>query len=272
MLRVLRFLGRTNLFISLGSFFSVLGAFAFVGAHVDYTLASFAFFAALFTYNFQRKIGDLNYDQTYSKVGNAFMIAGLVGLSIFAFQLSLLQLVVLSIAGLLSLAYAYPFIPTARQKISLRLVPGAKLWTIVLVWTLSCVFLPAMSSSLGAVFMLLFIVQQAAFVAALTLPFDIRDLAIDWPSQKTIPQQYGVAKSRKIAIALLLLSATACLLLFVEGAIDSLLFFIHLGVLLTSAVLIAKAKIKSRELYFTIAIDGMLILQGAAFFLSEYAG
>ncbi len=132
----LRFLGNTNLLMSLGSLSSVLGAAAFIGAELDYSLACFAFFAALFTYNFQRRIGDLKQDQSYSKTGSTMMIFGVIGMGYFVFKLANYQLVLMGFAGFISLAYAYPFIPSARGKISLRLVTGMKLGTIVLVWTL----------------------------------------------------------------------------------------------------------------------------------------
>ncbi|MFT6996870.1 MAG: hypothetical protein ACJAQ4_000615 [Cryomorphaceae bacterium] len=265
----LRFLGNTNLFISLGSLSSVLGAAAFIGAELDYSLACFAFFAALFTYNFQRRIGDLKQDQSYSKTGSMMMIFGVIGMGYFVFKLANYQLVLMGFAGFISLAYAYPFIPSARGKISLRLVPGMKLWTIVLVWTLSCVILPILGSEIDTRVLVLFILQQALFVTALTIPFDIRDLPVDWPEQRTIPQVFGVSKARNLALVFLLFSAVASLSLFLLKEIELNLILIHMGVLLLSGGLISKVKTKRGELYFSIGIDGMLILQGVAFFLAK---
>ncbi|MCZ4408557.1 hypothetical protein O3Q51_07045 [Cryomorphaceae bacterium 1068] len=269
LLSVLRFLGKTNLFISIASLFSILGALGFAGIPPDYSLAFFAFFAALFTYNFQRRVGDLNQDHSYSKTGTAMMVLGALGMGYYVFELAVHQIIVLAITGMISLAYAFPLFPSSKGKISLRLVPGLKLWTIVLVWTLSSVILPVMYAELRLSFIALFVVQQACFVAALTIPFDIRDLPVDWPWQKTIPQVLGVNQARNLALIFLLISAMAGFILFQLGDIDLNLFLVHLGVLLLSGTLISKAKTKNDELYFSIAIDGMLILQGAAFVLAK---
>ena len=269
-LNVLRFLGKTNLFISFGSLFSVLGAAAFVGLGFDYSLAFFSFFATLFTYNFQRRVGDLNQDHSYSKMGSAMMTLGIIGMGYYAFELATYQLIVLAITGLISLAYAYPFIPSSRGKISLRLVPGMKLWTIVLVWTLSCVMLPVAETQWSPLFIALFALQQAAFVTALTIPFDIRDLSVDWPEQRTIPQIFGVNRARNLALVFLLVSALAVFSLSFLEKIQVELLLIHLAVLVFSAILVYKTKTKSSELFFSIAIDGMLILQGGGFVLAKY--
>ena len=269
-LNVLRFLGKTNLFISFGSLFSVLGATAYIGLEPDFSLAYFSFFATIFTYNFQRRIGDLNHDQSYSKTGSAMMIIGLVGMGYYGFELVTYQLIVLGFTGLISLAYAYPFIPSKRGKLSLRLVPGFKLWIIVFVWTLSCVVLPVAETEWNIPIIALFTLQQAAFVTALTIPFDIRDLPVDWPEQKTIPQVFGVNRARNLALVFLMLSALAGLSLFLLGKIHVDLVLIHLMVLLFSAGLVTKARTKNSELYFSIAIDGMLILQGGGFVLAKY--
>jgi len=270
LLNGLRFLGNTNLFISFASFFSVLGAAAFVGLELDYSLACFSFFAALFTYNFQRRVGDLSEDQSYSKLGPAMMILGIFGMGYFVFQLATYQLIVLGMTGLISLAYAYPFIPSERGKISLRLVPGMKLWTIVLVWTISCVILPIAPLEWNTSLIVLFTLQQAAFVTALTIPFDIRDLPVDWPQQRTIPQMLGVKRARNLALAFLLFSAASGLFLYLLDEISVNILLIHWSVLTASGALISKTQTESIELYFSIAIDGMLILQGASFLLAKY--
>ena len=269
-LSFLRFLGKTNLFISFASLFSVLGAAAFVNLVPDYSLAYFSFFATLFTYNFQRRIGDLSQDKSYSKLGTAMMILGMLGMGYLVFQLAGYQLIVLGFTGLISLAYAYPFIPSERGKISLRLVPGMKLWTIVLVWTISCVILPIAELEWNSSLIILFVVQQAAFVTALTIPFDIRDLPVDWPQQRTIPQMFGVKKARNLALAFLFLSAAAGFSLYFVRDIELKLLLMHLGVLVISGGLISKTQTESNELYFSIAIDGMIILQGASFLLAKY--
>ena len=47
---------------------------------------------------------------------------------------------------------------------------------------------------------------QMLFVAGITLPFDVRDLAIDPVELRTVPQQSGVRFTTALAITLVVLS------------------------------------------------------------------
>lgn len=260
------FFAKSNLFIALGAASLVVGAFSAFQLSVDWSLSGFVFFATLFTYNFQRRIGDLRADRHYSKTEWTFMAIGLAGMSWLSFELETIQLPFLIFSGILSILYAYPIIPAKRGKVSLRQLPYLKLWLIVIVWIIGT-SVPPLVSAVPAGEILLYALMQGALVAALTIPFDLRDMDVDLPEQRTIPQLFGVKGSKIIALAMLLISLFLCVAMSFQDFLSFSIFFDHLVVSVISAVLILTATPARPDLFFSLLIDGMLLLQGVLFWL-----
>ena len=246
------------------------GAFCFFSQPERWELSFFVFFATICTYNFQRVIGDLSINRVFKLETRILMVLGFVGLIISAFNLGRLELTTMLVAGILSFAYAVPFIPSSRGKLSLRLLPRLKLWIIVIVWTSILAFLPGMLMSLSLTVLIVFTLQQAFFITALTLPFDIRDLKEDWPEQRTIPQVIGVRKSILLAQTLLIFSGLSSLGIFLSIDIDLKQVILHWVVLIASAIVIRKSDPNKDDLFFTILVDGLILFQGLFFLLSEH--
>ena len=269
---LLQFLAGTNMVIAACAGMSAAGILPYFGYPADKNLAYFIFFGTLFTYNAQRRIGDLHPIREFSKTEWTLMAFAVVGMAFGIFELPNTEIVVLAISGALSIAYAYPFIPWGGRRLSLRRLPYIKLWLIVLVWMLSCVVAPMLQARtflleghpLNPVFIIL---QQGAFVAALTIPFDIRDIRDDFSSQRTLPQVLGVDRSRRLALLLLIVSAAAAFGLAIIGTVLRSAVAVHLVVCMVSAVVVSKATPSRHELYYFIAVDGMLLLQGLLFLL-----
>ncbi len=269
---LLQFLAGTNLFIAACAGMAAAGILPYFGYPADKHLAYFVFFGTLFTYNAQRRIGDLHPIREFSKNEWALMAFAVVGMAFGVFKLPITEIVVLAISGGLSLAYAYPFIPSKGKPLSLRRLPYIKLWLIVLVWMLSCVVAPMLQAR---TFLLtghplnpiLIILQQGAFVAALTIPFDIRDIKDDYASQRTLPQVLGVERARSLALLLVLVSIAAAFGLAVVGTVMWTSALLHVAVCAVAAVVVSLATPHRHGLYYFIAVDGMLLLQGAAFLL-----
>jgi len=260
-------LAKANFFIASAASAAVISAFSVFGFPIDIPLVGFVFFSTLFTYNFQRLIGDLREDRRFFKVEWTTMVLGLIGLGIFAFQLKLLQLIVLAIAGLVSILYAYPIIPWKNRNISLRQIPYLKLWIIVSVWTVIGAVVPVMGKvSLEGI--TLFALQQALFITALTLPFDIRDMEVDGAEQRTVPQIFGKQKTVVLSLVLLPLSALAAFWLLYGDFIGLPTFAAHSVVLFFSGILVSRAHRPRSEIYYSLGLDGMIILQGVVFFFS----
>ena len=84
--------------------------------------------------------------------------------------------------GLISLAYNLPIFLIDTKRFSLRDIPGVKLFIIALVWAASCVLLPilAIEGTNAATITLnetiLLFLKRFFFIAAIAVPFDIRDV------------------------------------------------------------------------------------------------
>lgn len=115
--------------------------------------------------------------------------------------LSIQALIVLAILGLISVLYSVP-----QKMLNLRHMPGLKIWWIALVWSVTVV-LPCLEMKDITVFkILLQSVSAFCFVAAITIPFDIRDLRRDQEKMQTLPQKMGYERSILFATQLLVFS------------------------------------------------------------------
>lgn len=132
--------------------------------------------------------------------------------------------------------------------------PGAKLPWIALTWAALSVLGPAYL--LGVTPSAWAVAAQAAFVAGITLPFDVRDLGVDAPSMRTLPQVLGPSRAIRIALCLTAFSAATFLLAdpaagrWVVSALA--LFILPFGVR------------PRRPFFYDIVLDGLLVGQGLA--------
>ena len=134
------------------------------------------------------------------------LIEQLIAPGIYAGALGLLAMV---------LTASYAFLPwpshlRTGQVAAGREWPGVKLPWIALTWTALSIGLPAYL--LGTWPPAWAFVAQAAFVAGITLPFDVRDLTVDDASMRTVPHLFGASTTVRIALLCLALSAVGFLL------------------------------------------------------------
>lgn len=268
----LHFLTDTNLFIAACAGFSAAGILPYFGYAPDQKLAWFVFFGTLFTYNAQRRVGDLHPARKPSKIGGVLMVLSFIALLALLPALPPTEIAVLSVSGVVSLAYAYPVVSFRGAKVSLRRLPYLKLWLIVLVWLLSCTVAPMLQAKTFLLeahpFNPLFIVfQQGAFIAALTIPFDIRDIGDDFPTQRTVPQMLGVRGAVRLAIILMALSGLAAPCLAAIGTVTWTMATAQLVLSVLGGIAVSFANPDRGRLYHFIALDGMLLLQGVTFIL-----
>ncbi|MCG2461735.1 hypothetical protein K8352_13330 [Flavobacteriaceae bacterium F89] len=109
----------------------------------------------------------------------------------------------LAFLGLISGLYAIPFLP--RDK-SLRSLGGLKIFIVALVWAGATVILPILAAG-NAITRDVEVetFQRFILVLVLLMPFEIRDLKYDAPELRTIPQRFGTARTKSIAILAALL-------------------------------------------------------------------
>ena len=175
---------------------------------IDYNLLFFIFFGSITGYNFVKYAGvaklhhkslakSLKLIQIFSFFCFGFFIY-------FSFQISFETLCVSGFFGLLTLFYALPIFPKHKN---LRSLSRFKIFVIAVVWAGTTVVIPFFNAE-NAVSTNMFIefFQRLLFVLVITLPFEIRDLKYDDTQLQTIPQEFGISKTKKIGFALLLVS------------------------------------------------------------------
>ncbi len=261
----------SNFWIALCATAMVLeGQFIFNETWTLSNLAIYVFFATLFLYAIHRIVGlykvkDFIHSGRYAIISNFrshiriyAIVAGLITLVLF-FKLSWRVQLMLIIPALISLGYAIPILDGRR----LRDFQFIKIFLIAGVWAWVTVVLPALDAqSLFSWKTFFMIPERVAFIFAITLPFDIRDLEVDQKNGvMTIPSILGVDKTVQLSIRLLAVS-----LIFATAGwtIQEYPTAAYLGIcasiLITIPIIIRAPKAK-HDYYFTGLLDGTLFLQ-----------
>lgn len=261
--RFLNFLVYSNFWIGAGAALLTCEFYVINELPLDIEVVSFAFFATVLTYTFQRSVKLLNNSRQGSArliwmKKNNFLVKAILLLATIAnirhlFYFSINVYLLLIFSGFLSLFYIVK-IPGKWGK-NLRDIPSLKIFLIAIVWALTATFLPYfnLDEKVVAIPWLLFI-SNFMLIIALTIPFDIRDLQLDEPEKKTIPQLLGERKAIFIAMALLTLYwLLMCLIM------HQFLFVSLIGVTLT-IVIVNGAKKSADDFYFSFVVDGLLLV------------
>ncbi|MFD2148088.1 UbiA family prenyltransferase [Mucilaginibacter antarcticus] len=171
------------------------------------------------------------------------------------FLISIESRLLLIFLALISFAYSLPLFTLGDQKFGLRNIPGLKQFLITLVWTLSTVLLPIMEAqnlnftNINLRDTMILLAKRFLLIAALTVPFDIRDLFEDRESGlKTIPVAVG-EKRAYLFCQILLGGYIVLLFLFRNNGFNKDFFALTLTAILTGW-LIFKSKWKSKPYFY----------------------
>lgn len=273
--QILDFLLFSNIFIALCAVAQGLVTYHLLEARPDKHVIGLLFFSTLALYNFSIFLSKPKDPSAspfrrvkwifnhYRLMITITIIAILSIIPLFLF-LSTTAKILLVFLALVAVTYNLPVFTLNEKKFSLRNIPGIKLFLIALVWSLSAVLLPILELESRDVVIssrdtILLIAKRFLLVAAITVPFDIRDLFQDKHYDlKTIPVLLG-EKRAYLFCQFLLLAYVAMLFLFTKNFGPN-----FLALTLTAALagwLIFKAGIKKNEYYYFLYIDGVLILQ-----------
>ena len=254
----------SNLWISIGATCFTLLFYLSKGWDVSYPLLAFIFFSTLLTYTFQRYTKlranertsgpRMEWMKKYPKTVLTILFISSIGTSALVFTLNPVSILTLILLGAISLLYAYKVKVGSEKKSNLRDIPGLKIFLIGLVWAGTCVVLPYLESEFKDSSIITSYFGFALFILGITIPFDIRDLEVDEKNKHTIPQIFGVLGSKIIAV-LLIAASTYLIHLGSEVSVFALLP----GVILSLLLIFASNKAR-HELYYSIGVDGLLIL------------
>lgn len=272
----LDFLIFSNIFIAICAVAQALVTYHLLGIQPNIIVLSFLFFSTLCIYNFSiliqkpaihkrspfRRIRWVYWH--YRFCVSATIVSAISLIPIF-FLLSLSTKLLLVFLGLVSIGYSLPLFSVNDKKFGLRNIPGLKLFLIALVWAVSCVTFPILEINEEHLYHINFqdvfilTAKRFLFIAAITVPFDIRDLFQDKINElKTIPTVLG-EKGAYIFCQILLLLYLVLLFVFNKG-ID--INFIALTITIVLAGwLIFKSNWKKNEYYYFFYLDGTMALQ-----------
>ncbi|WP_407428545.1 hypothetical protein [Arcticibacter sp.] len=192
-------------------------------------------------------------------------IIAIVSVSVLVFFLKIPSIILLTFLALISIAYNLPLFTLNERRFGLRNIPGLKLFLIAIIWSFSCVLLPIVEGSARHLVdikvedTVLLVGKRFLFIAAITVPFDIRDLFQDkYFNLKTIPVMLGEHKAYLFCQLLLVIYVLLLLIFTRDFNAD------FWALTLTAAVsgwLILKSEIKKDEFYYFGFLDGTMLLQ-----------
>lgn len=240
-----------------------------------FLFGGFAFFGTMAVYNGQRlfKVSDVK-TPWLNWVQDRTSSIRIITIVASALSLAISLIIVynrdfLRIAFWMSPAVLVSFLYIFRLKgKNLRDIPNLKIHLIAFSWVFILILFPFLVRFYVTVdfvkpFIAL-ILGHYAYVVAVTIPFDIRDLKYDKEDQKTIPQRMGVNGSKLIAIGLLLVSAV-----FLAGLtpirIDN--YWFHAAILVQIGLVLGMNTERS-DFYCAGWIDGAIALLGLAYFMN----
>lgn len=277
LLSILDFLLFSNLFIAICAVAQGLVTYHLLHAKPDRYILAIIFFGTLGVYNFSMLLSKpKNPEQSpYLRVRWIFshhrliisitLISVLCLIPLGLLYLSIEAKLLMIFTAVLALGYNIPFLTLNHQKIGLRNIPGIKLFLIALIWSVSCVLLPVVELehnyqiNISSAETLLLVAKRFLFIAAITIPFDIRDLFQDkLYALKTIPVMLGEKKA--YVFCQFLLGGYLALLLLFNPTIDADTIALTLTLVLTGW-LILKSNIQKNEYYYFFYLDGTMLLQ-----------
>ena len=161
------------------------------------------------------------------------------------------------ICALLSIFYFLP-------PLNLRKIAGLKQFYVALIWVLVCIVIPFMFEEThfsGLYFFgkdeWLYIISQFCFIAALCIPFDIRDINKDREEgTRSLPVMLGIKESKFIAVVLIV--TYFALSFFIE---TKNLIVVRGIILVVTIAAIYFSEPKRHRYYCIYFVEGIIVLQ-----------
>ncbi len=269
----------TNLFLAISVTSLVFETFILLDIkEFDFNYPLFLFCATVFLYGFHSIFKILKLDKTLLSERHVWLlkhsfifytimalalVLGLFALSHFAlsFLFSLIPIIIVS------LAYTLPLIPSKTKFISIRDIPGIKIFLISLVLSITTVLLPAeLYKGYGSVnhFALLFVfIRRMLFIFAITIPFDIRDVELDKAKGTlTIPVMLGEKKAKAIALLALFVFMTLSIFDYQVMRFNNLYLLVAFIIsAFISAVLLVLSNARKSDFFYALFLEGLMFVQ-----------
>ena len=220
-------------------------------------LSSFA--ATLVIYNYIKFFADnpfLEHEQTLSKklIKTITIIFFIVLMSVIPF----LNFITVAI-GLAIFTFTIAYVtPIFGLKKNFRNFGGIKVLIVSICWSATSVLVPVAESQLFLDQKSIIVFFQRIFlIFACTIPFEIRDLKYDLSALQTIPQVYGIQKTKFLAILSLIIFLIFSFHLHYE---NSVIFFSELMVSMFVACLVIFSEKQQKKYFSSFFVESVPIV------------
>ncbi|MBT8320846.1 MAG: hypothetical protein KJO90_04170, partial [Eudoraea sp.] len=195
---VFKFYLRSSVHVGLAVLSLIWTTFYFLNIIPGKELSIFVFCSTIATYNFIKYGVEahkyLIVSNRYQRGIQLFSFVNLVLALLFIDHLSTSSLLLLLLVAVLIGVYAIPIYPGIKN---LRNYGIPKVFLVALVWTLITAVLPLLQFGMDWGWdRYIDLTQRFLLILVLMVPFEIRDLKVDLPELRTIPQRIGEAATR----------------------------------------------------------------------------
>ena len=171
----------------------------------------FIFYATITGYNFIKYAGVAKfYHISLTKSMRLIQIFSFLSFCLLVYygsNISTTVLIYFIPFAVITLVYVVPFLGGFQK--NLRRVSYLKIFLVAFVWSGVTTVIPLIVGEYQyEVNIILLFVQRMLFILVLILPFEIRDMKLDFKNLKTLPQKIGIEKTKKVGFVLLLFSLT----------------------------------------------------------------
>ena len=201
----------TNIHVSIAMCMMVYSTGIFIDENTA-ILGVFAGCSTLLSYNSMQYLKINSFTKTpFTNPRKILFLVNILAFILWGYCLSLLPflkvLKTLLPAFIITVAYRVPIGYFNKKKYTLRNIPFIKIFSISAAWAfVSVVFPVQMFCKNWDTPLVHFLMHQTSFIFALCLPFDVRDLPTDDKNLKTIPQVFGIEKTKIIGFILTFIS------------------------------------------------------------------
>ncbi len=205
--KIFDFYINSSIHVALSVFALVKLTFILFDISNDYATLFFAFFGTIVGYNFVKydalaRAKKLQMTKQLKAI-SIFSFLSLLTTAYYFFQLQKTTQIIGSVFLVITLLYTLPFFPNKRNA---RNWAGIKIYIVALSWVGVTLFLPIINNNLPFTnYVFLVAAQRFILIFVLILIFEIIDLKQDAPHLKTVPQQIGVEKTKRVGVLLMVL-------------------------------------------------------------------
>ena len=178
------------------------------GLPYDETVLYFTFYGTIVTYNFIKYGSSARrYFFVVSKYKKGIQLFSFLCFALalfYAFQMQVKTLFFAIGFTMLSSLYIIPFLPNRKN---FRTLPGFKISIVALCWAGVTVILPIVNADMPILEtkVVLACLQRFLLVLILMIPFEISDLSYDAEGLGTLPQRFGIPRTKQLSFVWILL-------------------------------------------------------------------